>query len=651
MHFMCGITGLIDFTCSTNADRLNELVTTMSNEIIHRGPDDFGAWVDPENGLALGFRRLAILDLSPTGHQPMHSSNGQYVIVFNGEIYNFSLLRDELIALGYSFKGTSDTEIMLASISQWGLLKAVQKFNGMFAFALWDRENRSLFLVRDRLGIKPLYYGFLGNSFLFGSELKAMRAHPNFDAKIDPQALTLYLRYSNIPGPFTIYKGIYKLPPASILTIKNPLAVDSSSIENIKHYWSAAQTVEDGLTQPFHGSDTEAVDLLEMMLKQSIQQRMIADVPLGAFLSGGIDSSTIVSLMQTQSTQPIRTFTIGFSESGFDESKYASEVARHLHTNHTELYISSEVARDIVPKLPQIYDEPFADPSQIPTFLVSQLAKKSVTVSLSGDGGDELFGGYNRYIWPKKIWDTFGWLPTHTRNKIASTMKTLALQPIGLILKNIGLPNPLDKVNKIANILAAPTIEVVYSELISQWKNPGEIVRGGSEPELNISKSYGSKVTNSLSEKMMAMDLVSYLPDNILVKVDRATMHTSLESRAPFLDDHEIVEFAWTLPLHMKIRNGQGKWILREVLSRHIPKKMIDRPKMGFGVPIDSWLRGPLRPWAENYLNENRLRQEGFFNSQLICKKWNEHKTGKQNWQYDLWNILMFEAWLDETHA
>ncbi len=647
---MCGITGFIDTTHSSHTHTLADLITRMSDRIQHRGPDDSGAWIDAETGIALGFRRLAILDLSQTGHQPMLSPDGRFVIVFNGEIYNFASLREDLFALGHSFRGTSDTEIMLAAIRQWGLAPAVQRFNGMFAFALWDRQEQSLSLVRDRLGIKPLYYGWAGKTFLFGSELKALRAHPDFYPQVDRSALTLFLRYGYIPAPHTIYQGINKLPPASILTILPGLPPEHpTNKDNLETYWSVRETVEKGFAQPFPGNETEAIDALENQLTRSIGLRMIADVPLGAFLSGGIDSSTIVALMQKQSSRPVRTFTIGFNEAGFDEAGHAREVARHLHTDHTELYISPAEARAAIPRLPSLYDEPFADPSQIPTFLVSQLARQHVTVSLSGDGGDELFAGYNRYFWTSRLWNTVGWAPASLRKRIAKGVLAVSPQAWSTILNKSGFPNPGDKVYKLANILASPNPEAIFLDLVSQWKNPSEIVIEGKEPLTSITDPARWINTPTLSEKMMSLDMVTYLPDDILAKVDRASMGTSLEARAPFLDDHETVELAWKLPLKMKIRDGQGKWILRQVLYRHVPREMIDRPKMGFGVPIDTWLRGPLRSWTENLLNENRLQQEGYFHPAAILQKWREHQTGIRNWQYELWNILMFEAWLDET--
>jgi asparagine synthase (glutamine-hydrolysing) len=645
---MCGITGFIDTTRSTPTDVLVNTVTRMSDQIRHRGPDDSGIWSDAEVGVALGFRRLAILDLSPTGHQPMLSADGRFVIIFNGEIYNYATLRDDLFALGHRFLGTSDTEIMLAAIQQWGLNAAVQRFNGMFAFALWDKHAQTLSLVRDRLGIKPMYYGWSGKSLLFGSELKALRAYPGFDGQVNRDALTLLLRSSYIPAPYTIYRGIFKLPPACILTTHLDQAIASAQPVA---YWSAQDAMRNGLANPFQGDENEAIETLETNLTRSIGLRMIADVPLGAFLSGGIDSSTIVALMQKQSSHPVRTFTIGFNESGFDEAGYAKAIARHLGTSHTELYVSPAEARAVIPRLASLYDEPFADPSQIPTFLVSELARQHVTVSLSGDGGDELFGGYNRYLWVERIWRRTNSIPPSLRKAIAQGLGLLQPQAWARMnrLTSLNLPNPADKAQKLAGVLTAASPDAIYNDLVSHWKNPNNIVIDGQEPPTAFSDRANWAEAASITERMMALDQITYLSDDVLAKVDRASMGTSLEVRAPFIDDHETVEFAWRLPLNMKIRNGQGKWILRQILGRHVPQEMFDRPKMGFGVPIDTWLRGPLRTWSESLLDEKRLLREGYFHPEEIRSKWQQHLAGIKNWQYDLWNVLMFQAWLEET--
>ncbi|MBT3389588.1 MAG: asparagine synthase (glutamine-hydrolyzing) [Chloroflexi bacterium] len=649
---MCGITGFWDRTNSTAQAELENSVQQMTAKIYHRGPDAGGAWCRAQDGIALGFRRLAILDLSPMGHQPMHSASGRYVIVYNGEVYNFAEMRTELDACGASFRGTSDTEVMLAAIEAWGLETALQRFNGMFAIALWDRAEKRLTLARDRMGIKPLYYGWFGNTLLFGSELKALRAHPSFREEINRDALALYLRHNYVPAPFSIYQGIFKLPAGSYLTLQH---ASSPREFEPQPYWQIRQVVEDGLANPFEGSEQEALDALDAMLRRSVGLRMVADVPLGAFLSGGIDSSTIVALMQSQSSIPVKTFTIGFHEQGFDEARYARQVAAHLGTEHTELYVTPEETRQVIPLLPALYDEPFADSSQIPTYLVSKLARQHVTVSLSGDGGDELFGGYNRYFMTNAIWRRIGWLPFSVRRLLSRAMLSVPTTAWYGIFRMFGhmmgefenLPNPADKAQKLAEVISIPNQEAVYLDLVSHWKKPTDIVIGAQEPATLLrNRSAWAKVP-TFTEQMMYLDMMTYLPDDILVKVDRASMGVSLEARAPFLDDHEVIEFVAGLPLGMKVRGNEGKWILRQLLYRYVPRTMLERPKMGFGVPIDQWLRGPLRGWAEDYLSEERLRRDGYLNPAPIRQKWQEHLAGQRNWQYYLWDILMFQAWLD----
>jgi asparagine synthase (glutamine-hydrolysing) len=648
---MCGIVGFWDNSQQFNTDQLVPMVQRMSDTLLHRGPDDGGTWVDAEAGIALGHRRLAIVDLSPEGHQPMVSPDGRYVIVFNGEIYNFLELRRQLEQLGHTFRGHSDTEVMLAAFSQWELEAAVSRFNGMFAFALWDRQERVLHLGRDRLGEKPLYYTWLGQTFLFASELKALRAYPNFNPEINRNALALYLRHNYIPAPYSIYQGVYKLPPACIFTVQ----LDEVTAQPVP-YWSAKSIAEAGISHPFTGSDTEAISQLDTLLRDAVSLRMVADVPLGAFLSGGIDSSTVVALMQAQRTQPVKTFSIGFCEDSYNEAQYAKAVAQHLGTDHTELYVTPAEAIAVIPKLPTLYDEPFADSSQIPTFLVAQLARQQVTVSLSGDAGDELFAGYNRYFWGRRIWQQVGWIPYPLRNAAASalTMRSpqawnhtfASLSP--LLPATLQQKNPGDKLHKLAEVLAVRNPEALYTGLVSHWKEPESLVLRSSEPVTALSDRQSWENLSDFTQQMMYLDTVTYLPDDILVKVDRATMGVSLEARVPLLD-HRVVEFAWQIPLNLKIRNGQGKWLLRQVLYKYVPPSLIERPKMGFGIPIDAWLRDKLRDWAEDLLDERRLQQEGFFNPKPIRQKWSEHLSGDRNWQYYLWDVLMFQAWLDES--
>jgi len=649
---MCGIAGYIT---NNNLDPKTALgtISSMTDTLRHRGPDDDGYWLDPSEGIALGHRRLSIIDLTPEGHQPMISPEDRYVMSFNGEIYNYVELRQELINGGCRFRGTSDTEVMLAAFERWGVENSVKRFIGMFAFALWDQWEKKLYLVRDRLGEKPLYYGWQGNSFIFASELNAIKTHPAFNARIDRNSLLLFMRHSYIPSPYSIYSGIRKLIPGTILTINAPAL---GAYPEPVPYWSLKEAAENGLLNPFLGSDSEATDQLEMLLKDAVKHQMISDVPLGAFLSGGVDSSAIVALMQAQSKIPVKTFSIGFYEDAYNEAQYAGEVAKHLRTDHTELYVTPQEAMSIVPHLPKLFNEPFADSSQIPTYLVATLARQKVTVSLSGDAGDELFGGYNRYFWGRSIWSKIERIPISMRRMGAGAVTALSpatwdhiyagLEPV--LPQRFRQRLPGDKIHKLAEIIGVHTQEAMYHSLVSTWKKPQEIVMGGVEPLTNLTNSHKWANLNDFTLRMMYLDAISYLPDDILVKVDRACMGISLESRVPFLD-HRVVEFAWQLPLAMKVRNNEGKYILRQVLYKYVPRQLIERPKMGFGVPIDSWLRGPLRDWAEDLINAQRLRKEGFLNPELVQKTWKEHLAGSRNWQHYLWPVLMFQAWLTEN--
>lgn len=654
---MCGFVGLFHGAGAERGATLGVL-RNMANAIVHRGPNSDGYWADDEEGICLAHRRLAIVDLSPAGAQPMASVSARYVLSFNGEIYNHLRLRDELQSEGKVisiWRGHSDTETLLACFDAWGIQATVAKCIGMFAFAVWDTHLLNLTLVRDRLGEKPLYYGWQGQGdaavFLFGSELKALKQHPAFSADIDRNALCLFMRHSYIPAPYSIYQGIAKLEPGCLVTVS---AAQRRPV--LQRYWSAAQVALAGVATPFVGTPTQAVDALEELLKSAVQQQMMADVPLGAFLSGGIDSSTVVALMQAQSAQPVKTFTIGFNEAGYNEAVHAKAVAQHLGTDHTELYVTPQQALDVIPKLPHLYCEPFADSSQIPTFLVSQLARQRVTVSLSGDAGDELFGGYNRYVLADKLWRRLSKVPVAGRRWAAQGLRAVspstwsamakplqALLPLSLRQANLG-----DKLHKAAGVLASGSVDALYLGLVSHWDDPASVVIGGTESSTLLTGN--APVLDGLDDiqRMMALDTLTYLPDDILVKVDRAGMGVSLEGRVPFLD-HRVVEFAWSLPQSLKMRNGVGKWVLREVLYRHIPKELIERPKMGFGVPIGDWLRGPLRDWAENLLDEARLQREGYFHPNPIRQKWTEHLSGARNWQHHLWGVLMFQAWLEEN--
>jgi asparagine synthase (glutamine-hydrolysing) len=645
---MCGITGIISIG-NQHSDSLKRTVSSMCNAILHRGPDDSGVWVDAAAQVALGHRRLSIVDLSEHGHQPMVSHCGRYVLAFNGEIYNHRLIRKELEREGNvvaPWRGHSDTETLLAGFVSWGLIATLQKAIGMFAIALWDRVLNTLTLARDRLGEKPLYYGWQGQgqnaAFLFGSELSALRRHPAFTADINRDALSLFLRHNCIGGANSIYSGISKLLPGHVLT------VSSSAPEPVlRAWWSGADVAARGVAQSFTGSPDDAVTALEALLRDAVGQQMMADVPLGAFLSGGVDSSIVVSLMQAQSSRPVRTFSVGFHEEGYNEAEHAKAVANHLGTDHTELYVTPEEALAVIPKLPTLYSEPFADSSQIPTFLVSQLARQHVTVSLSGDAGDELFCGYRRYQMTADVWNKVAVLPRPLRQLAAGVITAVppgAWDKVGGLLSMSRLG---DKLHKGAGLLGNRTVADLYRGMVSHWTDPASVVLGASEQGTVLTGAAPDLPGLGDVERMMALDMLSYLPDDILTKVDRAAMGVSLETRVPMLD-HRVVEFAWALPLSYKLRDGVTKWPLRQVLYRHVPRELIERPKMGFGVPIDHWLRGPLREWAETLLAEPRLRSEGFFDPAPIRQKWVEHLSGQRNWQYHLWDVLMFQAWLEE---
>jgi asparagine synthase (glutamine-hydrolysing) len=645
---MCGIAGYV--TYQKNNTNNDKYIYDMTNALTHRGPDSQGTWMDQDLGIALGHRRLSIVDLSPEGHQPMKSRNERYVIVFNGEIYNHESIRKDLQLKDdiINFCGHSDTEVMLSAFEVWGVKKSVEKFVGMFAFALWDRKERKLYLVRDRAGEKPLYYGWIGKTFVFGSELKAICKYPLFKKEIDRDALALYVRHNYIPAPYTIYKNIKKLEPGYILCLDY-----NSRAEEVTAYWSIKDVVEYGIENPFDCSEQEIVGQLDEVLRSAVKQQMTSsDVPVGAFLSGGIDSSTIVALMQAQSEQPIKTFSIGFNEEKYNEAVHAKKVAAHLGTSHTELYITPQQALDVVPLLPTLYDEPFSDSSQIPTYLVSKLAKQHVTVSLSGDGGDELFGGYSRYFMAQNLWNKINKIPYPIRQVGSSLILNNSVHMWERILKITGSSKLLKSMNgrrlhNAAHLLKQDNIELFYQSFVTHWKNNDFVI--GSTKGLNNKYIHDTHRVNNGSEieKMMFYDTLTYLPDDILVKVDRASMGVSLESRVPLLD-FRVIEFASKIPLSMKIKGNVGKWILRQVLYNYVPKNLIERPKMGFGVPIDSWLRGPLREWGEDLLNERLLKEQGFFQYKLIRQKWEAHVNNKGDYGSYLWDILMFQAWLEK---
>ena len=628
---MCGIVGI----WGPVSDKVNVLAEGC-RRIAHRGPDSQGFWEDKEADVAFGHVRLAIQDLSEAGHQPMVSPCGRYVLVLNGEIYNHLDLRRHLEQsnLAPDWRGHSDTETLLAYLSAFGVQTTLQASVGMFAIALWDRASQCLTLARDRLGEKPLYYGYSGASLVFASELKALMPIPGFGADMSPEALTLLMRHNYIPAPWSIYRGIFKLPPGTWVTI-NTNHQHQREVPTPTTYWSALEVAQRGSESLLtFGSDAEAADALEQVLAQAVGAQMISDVSLGAFLSGGIDSSTIVALMQKQSAQPVRTFSIGFHEKGYDEAEHARAVAAHLGTEHTELYVTAQDALNIVPHLADMYDEPFADSSQIPTALVMRMARQHVKVALSGDGGDELFGGYSRYLRVRRWWAQFGRIPRVVRTPLGLALSASAQLP--------GKGPWRGKVGKMGGMLRAKTHGDFYRHFVSYWNEPTELVINGIQPPTPFSQS----MSGSTLDAMMMLDAMTYLPDDILVKVDRAAMAVGLETRVPMLD-HRVYEFAWRLPAQYKLRGTTGKWLLRQVLYRHVPQAMVDRPKRGFSVPLAAWLRGPLRDWAEALLDESRLRQQGVFAPEQIVQKWREHVSGHRDWASHLWGVLMTQAWMD----
>jgi len=687
---MCGIVGQYS---PRQRDGLEHLVRQMADALYHRGPDDGGAWVDEAAGIGLGHRRLSVVDLSPAGHQPMHSASGRYVLAFNGEIYNHLALRAELERIGTGmdcraalamtdgstetetyadlgsgrglprvarkdgdavldggWRGHSDTETLLAGFAAWGVAATLQRAVGMFAIALWDRAERCLTLARDRLGEKPLFYGWVNGAFIFGSELKALRAYPGFSNPISRDALALYLQHCAVPAPYSIYQDIFKLEPGCMLSLD--VADLASKAVKTQAYWRLTDAVRQGLADPIQ-NEAEALSTLESTLREAVALQAVADVPLGAFLSGGVDSSAIVALMQAQSSRPVQTFTVGFEESGFDESPHALAVAKHLGTDHHALRVTAADARAVIPLLPAMYDEPFADSSQIPTHLVSKAARQHVTVALSGDAGDELFGGYNRYFLGPKVWNRLNHIPQGLRRGIAGVLTHIPIHAwdgLGRALPGVhGVARLGDKVNKLARLTSAASLDDLYRGLVTEWPQDVDLVRGASRLPTQLDDSSLVTGVDDAEHRMMLWDSLTYLPDDILTKVDRAAMSVSLETRVPFLD-HRVVELAWRLPLHMKIRGGQGKWALRQVLYKYVPRELIERPKAGFGIPVGQWLRGPLREWAEALLDEVRLDREGYFNPAPIRQVWQDHLSGRHDWTTRLWTVLMFQAWLEGTH-
>jgi asparagine synthase (glutamine-hydrolysing) len=650
---MCGIVGLFDSNRRFAPAALREVVVRMGDALRHRGPDSSGDWIDAQAGLALGHRRLAIIDLSANGYQPMASASGRYRIVFNGEIYNFPRLRRELVSLGARLRGHSDTEVLLAALERWGLGPALERLVGMFAFALWDRRTGTLTLARDHLGQKPLYFGRIGSTFAFASELKALAVHPDFRPEVDRGALALFLRHQYVPAPHTIWRGVFKLPAGCLLTLDlGGGRLPEPDLARIAPYWSARTIAEQERRSASALSDGAALDRLDQLLTQAVGDCMVADVPLGAFLSGGIDSSLVVALMQKQSARPVKTFTIGFLEDAFDEVAHARRVARHLGTEHTELYVTPAEARALIPHLPEMFDEPMADPSQIPTYHVARLARQHVTVSLSGDGGDELFGGYGRYLVAEGLRRRAGRVPQGLRHGAAALAQAVPARAWDQILRLAQMPAPSglhgcwsgDRVHKLAALLRIDDPDQRYRALISAVHDPRALVIDGDEPPTAFTDPMRRPHLAEYTDRMMYYDTVTYLPDDILVKLDRTSMAVSLEARVPLLD-HRVVEFALRLPSEAKLRARSGKWLLRELFRRHLPPELADRPKQGFAIPLADWLRGPLRDWAEALLDERRLVAEGFLHAAPVRRTWQEHLSGSRNWSSQIWSLLMFQAW------
>ena len=634
---MCGLAGFLTRSPLSSAEVLHASVVAMADRLRLRGPDDGGAWVDAAAGIALGFRRLAIIDLSAQGAQPMQSANGRFVIAYNGEIYNFPALRRELEADGVAFRGHSDTEVIVEGCDRWGVGPTIERLNGMFALVLWDRERRDLTLVRDRLGIKPLYWGWQGDVLFFASQPAAFAAHPAGAPTLDRDALNAYVRFNYVPAPRSIWAGIAKLEPGCMVTL------DAAGRVEHRRYWNLRALAESGGRGRM--GDAEAAEALDGLLDDAVRGCMISDVPIGAFLSGGVDSSTVAALMQKNSARPIKTFTIGFKAVGYDESAAAAAVARHIGADHTSLVVEPRDALDLAPDLADFYDEPFADASQIPTLLVSRLTRRHVTVALSGDGGDEGFAGYNRYE-AQRLWQRLAQLPDGLRRGVANLILSQPPQRWDRLFAAFGsaLPQPGGKMHKLARIATADTVEELYRRLVSQWDDPAQLVPGAVPPPSIIDDASLPHAIPDPLLRLQYLDMATYLHDDILTKLDRASMVVSLEARVPLLD-HRVIEFALNLPSHQKQRHGRGKWLLRQVLYRYVPQGLVDRPKAGFAVPIDAWLRGPLRDWAEDLLAEPALAAGGLLDPGPIRAAWAAHLSGRQNLQYPLWGVLMFQSW------
>jgi asparagine synthase (glutamine-hydrolysing) len=645
---MCGIAGFLDLQRATGSDALHHLATAMADTLLHRGPDDGGAWVDAQAGVALGHRRLEVVGRGAQGQQPMHSASARWVLSYNGELYNTEVLRHPLQDAGATFHGTSDTEVLVAGLDHWGLTDTLERMEGMFAFAAWDRRERRLHLARDRFGEKPLFYGWAGPQFAFASELKAFHALPSFRPEVDRDVVARYLQLSCVPAPDCIYRGLAKLRPGATVSIDTDTR--AGQLPPQVAYWSAERAIDEACALPQLADDREATDVVEAALSDSVAARTVAEVPVGALLSGGIDSSLTVALMQQHTGHPVRTFTVSFEDEAFDEAESAAAVADHLGTEHTTVAMTAQDVFDLVPQVPDIWDEPFSDSSQLPTHLVAMVARRAVTVALSGDGGDELFAGYNRHAWLDRVWRAAAPLPASFRRGVGGTLRRI---PPGAIDATAArLPQrfqtrlPSTKVAKLGRVLQASTVDDAYVALASHWEDPASIVLGAQRSEVDPRGHAVRDSSDGVMAQLLRTDLVTYLPDDVLTKVDRASMAVSLETRTPFLD-RGVLEAAWRLPGTSKLRDGVSKWILRQVLYRHVPAVLVDRPKMGFGIPLDDWLRGPLRPWAEDLLSTASLNRHGLLRPEPVRQAWQQHLAKRRDLSYELWDVLMLQAWME----
>ncbi len=645
---MCGIAGFYSFKADQNRQDSLEVAYRMEAAVAHRGPDGSDIWQDEVNGLTLIHRRLSVIDLSEDGAQPMHSPSGRYIITFNGEIYNYLELRRDLEAQGIKFRGASDTEVMLAGFDHWGVEKALSKINGMFAFALWDQVEQYLHLSRDRFGKKPLYVGWIDNALVFASELKAFHAYPNFSREINQDALAIYMKYGYVHAPYSIFQNIWQLLPASVLSLDlSSIRVGENLADKMKIFWSLKDVVEEGQRNPIKKSDAIIIEEFEEKLSKCVSQRMISDVPLGAFLSGGIDSSVVVALMNQHSDEAVKTFTVGFDQVEFNEAEYAKKIATHLGTDHHEFYCSDQDALNVIPNLPIIYDEPFADESQIPTYLISALAREHVTVVLTGDGGDEILAGYDRHTKLPNLWNKIGWAPHVLRQMVCDALGLVPQEFYQKLRSN----NPRfgSQVKRVLYLMGLKDTDSIYDSFISAWLGGDDVVLNGHLPNIPVRNKSEYPSNLSFFDEMVYLDTLSYRSDDLMVKMDRASMAVALEGRAPLMD-YELAEYSWRMPQHLKVKNGKGKWVLREILKHHIPEELYDRPKMGFCVPLNEWLQGPLKEWANDLLDPTFLKNQGLLNEGMVTDQWKNFQNEKIEYKNrrDIWAVLMFQAWYNQ---